>query len=97
MNNINKITPASGCITEDYLKKTIGKTNGGKHFNAHGNKLQPKNMDSVFGNFPSKDRVKAVPKIEPMISIQGNELSIAAKAISKFNTDKLQKSRFYLL
>jgi hypothetical protein len=41
--NINKITPASGCITEDYLKKTIGLTAGGKHFNPNANKLQPKN------------------------------------------------------
>jgi hypothetical protein len=38
-------------------------------------------MDSVFGNFPAKDRVKGQPKIETMGSIQGNELSIAAKAI----------------
>ena len=82
MNTINKITPASGCISEDHLKKIIGKTSGGKHYNAHSNKHQPKNMDSVFGNFPSKDRVKAAVKVEPMISIQGNELSIAAKAMA---------------
>jgi hypothetical protein len=54
---ITKITPASGCITEDYLKKTIGNSHGNKKFNAHENQHLPQNLDSCFGNFPKASRI----------------------------------------
>jgi len=73
----SKITPASNMITEDYLKKTLGKSAGGVPFNCNANKLQPCNMDSAFGNFPKESRVKKSTKVEPVPAIAGHELSIA--------------------
>jgi len=73
----NKITPASNMITEDYLKKTLAKSQGGRPFNCNDNRLQPQNMDSAFGNFPKDSRVKKPIKVEPIKPILSNELSIA--------------------
>jgi hypothetical protein len=64
---ITKITPASGCITEDYLKNTISKSHGGSKFNPHDNVHLPKNLDSCFGNFAKKDRVPR-PAIGPAVA-----------------------------
>merc|ERR1711957_230588 len=61
----NKITPASNMITEDYLKKTLAKSQGGRPFNCNDNRLQPQNMDSAFGNFPKDSRVKKPIKVSP--------------------------------
>lgn len=84
MQGSNKITPASNMITEDYLKKTLGKSNGGKPFNANDNKLCPQNMDSAFGNFPKESRIKRPVKVEPIKPINSNELSIANSGTGKF-------------
>jgi len=56
-------------ITEDYLKKTLAKSSGGKGFNPNGNPLMPKNLDSPFGNFPAKDRIKKNVTVEPIKEI----------------------------
>jgi len=78
----SKISAASNMITEDYLKKTLGKSAGGVPFNPHANRHLPKNMDSAFGNFPKESRIKKTMKVEPIKDITCNELSIAAKGIS---------------
>jgi hypothetical protein len=43
-------------VTEDYLKKTLGRTHNGKPFYPYANPLHPKNLDSPFGNFGPGNR-----------------------------------------
>jgi len=81
MNN-TKITPASSLITEDYLKKTMGKSAGGKPFNPNSNPNLPKNLDSPFGNFPADARIKRPINVEALKPINANESSIANKGQS---------------
>ena len=82
--NSNKIGAASNMITEDYLKKTLAKSSGGKGFNPNSNPLCPKNLDSPFGNFPAKDRLKKTTTVEPLKDINSAETSIAARGFSKY-------------
>ena len=91
-----KITPASSMITEDYLKKTLGKSAGGVPFNCNANKLQPCNMDSAFGNFPKESRLKKGSKVDAVPAINSMELSVAntKSAMSKYN---LQFGPFFIV
>lgn len=83
---ITKITAASGCITEDYLKATIGKSHGNKAFNPHANNNLPKNLDSCFGNFPAKSRIARPNHSGPVVA------STSANAVAercKFQNNSL--------
>jgi hypothetical protein len=69
-------------ITEDYLKKTLAKSSGGKGFNPNDNKLLPKNKDSAFGDFPKESRIKKPVTVEPLKAINSAEASIASKGMA---------------
>ena len=88
--NMPKISFASTMIVEDHLKKMLS-ANSNKPFKAADNKLLPKMKHSPFGDFP-QDFMVGTKKLTANLSTQNiggdlgvQELSVAAKGISKLN------------
>ena len=73
---------ASSLIVEEHLKKVLSKT-GGQTYKASDNKLLPKPLHSVFGNFPASQMPKKVTRVEPVKPLDQEMQKAAATSVRK--------------